>query len=302
MRADEAGTLARVKALREDLINPKVAEHRGRVVKIMGDGVLVEFPSVLGAVACATQIQRTLAERNAELTEDRRIDLRIGINAGDVIVEGDDLYGDGVNIAARMETLAERGGICISAKVFDEVWCKLELGFADLGGQRVKNIPDPIRAYRVLLDPSAVGTVVAARADAPSIAVLPFENLSAEKRGQEKRGQRRNGATEEKRGQGHRGETGPGLITPQEKRGETGPGLITPQEKRGQRRNGARTHYARTHYADGLTQRQGQAIFAQAFQVAANRPGVRLEHYRIGERYPFDRLRARHAVGRTITR
>ena len=201
MRADEAGTLARVKALREDVINPKVAEHRGRVVKIMGDGVLVEFPSVLGAVACATQIQRTLAERNAELAEDRRIDLRIGINAGDVIVEGDDLYGDGVNVVARMETLAERGGICISAKVFDEVWCKLELGFADLGGQRVKNIPDPIRAYRVLLDPSAVGTVVAARADAPSIAVLPFENLSAEKRGQ-----RRNGARAEKRGQEKRGQ------------------------------------------------------------------------------------------------
>jgi adenylate cyclase len=178
MRAEEAGTLARVTALREDLIRPKVKEHRGRIVKIMGDGALVEFPSVLGAVSCATEIQRALAEHNAELADGRRIELRIGINAGDVIVEGNDLYGDGVNIAARMETLAEPGGICVSAKVFDEVWRKLEVGFADLGGQRVKNIPDPIRAYRVLLDAGVAGTVVDACADAPSVAVLPFENLS----------------------------------------------------------------------------------------------------------------------------
>jgi adenylate cyclase len=178
MRADEAGTLARLKAIREGIIGPKVKEHRGRIVKLMGDGVLIEFASVVDTVACAVEIQQALVGRNAEPAEDRRIAFRIGINAGDVIVEGDDIYGDAVNIAARMEGLAEAGGICISAKAFDEVPRQADLGFADLGEQRVKSIPDPIRAYRVLLDPALAGTVVPADLAAPSIAVLPFENLS----------------------------------------------------------------------------------------------------------------------------
>jgi adenylate cyclase len=178
MRADEAGTLARVKALREGLISPKVKAHHGRIVKLMGDGALVEFPSVVNAVECAVEIQRALAARNAGLADNRRIEFRIGINAGDVIAEGHDIYGDAVNIAARMEGLAEPGGICISARAFDEVRRQLALGFADLGEQRVKNIPEAIRAYRVLLDPAAAGVVVPADHAAPSIAVLPFENLS----------------------------------------------------------------------------------------------------------------------------
>jgi adenylate cyclase len=178
MRADEAGTLAQLKVLREELVGPIVAAHRGRIVKLMGDGVLVEFGSVVDAVECAAAIQKGVAEREAELPEEQRIAFRIGINIGDVIVEGDDLYGDAVNVAARLEGIAEPGGICISAKVFDEVRRKPGLGFADLGGQRVKNIPEPIGAYRVLLDPVAAGTVVPAELTAPSIAVLPFENLS----------------------------------------------------------------------------------------------------------------------------
>jgi adenylate cyclase len=178
MRADETGTLARLKTVRDDLIGPKVKECGGWVVKLMGDGALVEFASILNAVKCAVEIQRALAKRNVEVPEDRRVEFRIGINAGDVIVEGDDIYGDAVNIAARMEGLAEAGGICISARVFDDVRRQPELGFADLGEQRVKSIPDPIRAYRVLLDPALAAVVVPADRAAPSIAVLPFENLS----------------------------------------------------------------------------------------------------------------------------
>jgi adenylate cyclase len=178
MAADEAGTHARLKALRQDFIEPKIADHHGRVVKLTGDGTLVEFASVVDAVECAAAIQNGVAEREAELPGKQRIAFRIGINIGDVIVEGDDLYGDAVNVAARLEGIAEPGGICVSAKVFDEVRRKPGLGFADLGGQRVKNIPEPIGAYRVLLDPMAAGMVVPADVAAPSIAVLPFENLS----------------------------------------------------------------------------------------------------------------------------
>ena len=178
MRADEAGTLAQLKVLREELVDPIVAVHRGRIVKLIGDGALVEFGSVVQAVECAATIQRALAERSADVPENQRIRFRIGINAGDVIVQGDDLYGDAVNIAARLEGLAEAGDICVSARVFDEVRRQTNLGFADLGGQRVKSISDPIRAYRVLLDPALAGTVVPADLVAPSIAVLPFENLS----------------------------------------------------------------------------------------------------------------------------
>ncbi len=148
MAADEAGTLTSLKALRRELIEPKTAEYRGRVVKLMGDGTLMEFGSVVDAVSFAVNAQQAMAERNAKVPEDRRIIYRMGINIGDIIVEGDDIYGDGVNIAARLEGLAEPGGICVARNVFDQVKAKIEVGFEDLGEQEVKNIPEPIRVYR----------------------------------------------------------------------------------------------------------------------------------------------------------
>jgi adenylate cyclase len=184
MGADERGTLERLKEHRRALIDPTIAGHQGRIVKLMGDGALVEFASVVAAVQCAVAIQRGMAMRDADLPEDARIVFRIGINLGDVIVEGDDLYGDGVNIAARLEGVAEPGGICISAKVHDEVAGKLDLGFRDLGERPVKNIARPVRVYQVLPEPSghAGGADPAARApslpDKPSIVVLAFENMS----------------------------------------------------------------------------------------------------------------------------
>jgi adenylate cyclase len=138
MGADEAGTLTRLKTHRRELIDPAIAARGGRMVKLMGDGALVEFASAVAAVECAVEIQRAMALRNTGEPEARRIAFRIGINTGDVIVEGDDIYGDGVNVAARLEGLAEPGGVCISAKVHDEVRDRLELGFEDLGEQAVK--------------------------------------------------------------------------------------------------------------------------------------------------------------------
>ena len=152
MGEDEVGTLAAIKAHRAELIDPKIAEHGGRIVKEMGDGLLVEFPSVVESVQCAVEVQRGMAERNAEVADDRRIDLRIGINLGDVIVEGDDIFGDGVNVAARLEGLAEPGGICIRRTVRNQVRDKLPLVFEDMGEVEVKNIARPIRAFRVVLD------------------------------------------------------------------------------------------------------------------------------------------------------
>jgi adenylate cyclase len=146
---DEAGTVARLKALRKELIEPLIAEHRGRMVKLMGDGALVEFASVVDAVECAAAIQSGVAERQAELPEERRIAFRIGINIGDVIIEGDDIYGDGVNVAARLEALAEPGEICVSRTVCDHVKNKVDLGFEPMGEHRVKNIAEPITVYRV---------------------------------------------------------------------------------------------------------------------------------------------------------
>ena len=147
MGADEEGTLARLKAHRRELVDPKVKEHRGRTVKLTGDGALVEFPSVVDAVRCAVEIQRAMADRNAETPEDRRIAFRIGVNLGDVIVDGDDIYGDGVNIAARLEGLAEPGGICVSGTVHDHIGDRLPYAFEDMGEQNVKNIARPVRAY-----------------------------------------------------------------------------------------------------------------------------------------------------------
>ena len=161
IRADEEGTLARLRAHRQELIDAKFAEHRGRIVKLMGDGVLVEFSSAVDAVQCAAEIQRAMPTRNAGMAEDQRIEFRVGINLGDVIIEGDDIHGDGVNVAARLEALADPGGICISANVFEQVRRRLELGFEDLGPQTVKNIPEPVSAYRVLLEPAAAGEAVA---------------------------------------------------------------------------------------------------------------------------------------------
>jgi adenylate cyclase len=183
MGEDEAGTLERLKSLRRELVQPKIAEGRGRIVKLMGDGLLAEFPSVVEAVRCAVDIQQDMAAREADLPAERRIRLRVGVNLGDIIVEGSDIYGDGVNVAARLEGLAEPGGICISGKVYEEVGSKLPTAFEDLGEQEVKNIPKPVRVYRwtAAADP-APGTAGAETTlplpDKPSIAVLPFVNMS----------------------------------------------------------------------------------------------------------------------------
>ena len=159
MGEDEAGTLAALKAHREELIEPKIAEHKGRIVKLMGDGVLAEFPSAVEAVQFAIQMQHTMAERNADVPEAPRITYRIGINIGDIIVEGDDIYGDGVNVAARLESLAEPGGICIRRNVRNQVRDKLDIDFEDLGEIEVKNIARPVRTFRVVLDAKSAALV-----------------------------------------------------------------------------------------------------------------------------------------------
>jgi adenylate cyclase len=152
MGSDEAGTLARLKSHRRELIDPSIAEHKGRIVKTTGDGVLIEFPSVVEAVACAVTVQSGMAERNAVTPEEQRIVFRVGINLGDIIIDGDDIHGDGVNIAARLEAISEPGGICISGIVHDQVRDKLNLAFEDMGEQALKNIARPLRVYRVGLE------------------------------------------------------------------------------------------------------------------------------------------------------
>jgi adenylate cyclase len=181
MGADEEGTLERLKALRCELLDPKIAEHHGRIVKTTGDGVLVEFASVVDAVRCAVDVQQAMPERNTSVGADSRIELRIGINLGDVIVEGDDLYGDGVNIAARIEALADAGGVFVSNTVHDQVRDRLPFVFEDLGEQQVKNIVRPVRVYRVR-DTAAKtpSPPVLLLPDKPSIAVLPFANMSGD--------------------------------------------------------------------------------------------------------------------------
>jgi len=183
MGADEEGTLERLKALRRELLDPKIAEHKGRIVKTTGDGMLVEFASVVDAVRCAVAVQQVMPERNTGVAADNRIELRIGINLGDVIVEGGDLYGDGVNIAARIEALADAGGVFFSNTVHDQVRDRLPFLFEDLGEQQVKNIARPVRVYRVR-DAGAATKAPAPPAlplpDKPSIAVLPFANLSGD--------------------------------------------------------------------------------------------------------------------------
>ena len=151
MGVDEEGTLAALKKVRREVVDPKIAEHRGRIVQTSGDGLLVEFASVVDAMRCAVEMQREMARRNADVPEERRIEFRIGINLGDIMVDEQDIFGDGVNVAARLETLAEPGGICVSRVVRDQVRDKLAVSFEDMGEQQVKNIARPVRAYRALL-------------------------------------------------------------------------------------------------------------------------------------------------------
>ena len=180
MGADEEGTLERLKALRRELVDPKIAEHHGRIVKTTGDGMLVEFTSVVDAVRCAVEVQRGMAERNNSVPADRRIELRIGINIGDIIIEDEDIFGDGVNVAARLEALAEAGGICVSRVVRDQVRDKLDFGFEDQGAKQVKNIVRPVHIYRVAMAEGARVKAPLSLPDKPSIAVLPFANMSGD--------------------------------------------------------------------------------------------------------------------------
>ena len=159
IREDEASTLAAFKSHLEQLIKPKVAEHKGRIFKLMGDGVLIEFSSAVEAVLCAVEIQHTIGERNADVAEERRLAFRIGINIGDIVVEDDDIYGDGVNVAARLEGLAEPNGIYVARNVFDQVKDKLDLTIDLLGEREVKNIAEPVTVYRVVLDDRAAALV-----------------------------------------------------------------------------------------------------------------------------------------------
>src|SRR5438105_11704185 len=155
MTIDETGTLAALTSLRKNLVNPKIAEHNGRIVKLTGDGILVEFPSVVSAVACAADVQRAMHARNASVPPETRIEFRIGVNVGDVIVEGEDILGDGVNVAARLESIATPGGITISGSARDHLGNRLDLTFEDMGEQTLKNIERPVRVYRVILDRAA---------------------------------------------------------------------------------------------------------------------------------------------------
>ncbi len=205
MGVDEEGTLAALKAIRRDLLDLKIKEHRGRIVKTTGDGVLVEFASVVDAVRCAVEVQRDMAERNADVPADKRIEFRVGINVGDIISDDNDIYGDGVNVAARLEALAEPGGICVSRVVRDQVRDKLDFTFDDTGEQQVKNIARPVRVFRVALThpvADAPGSPLSRNAgegaerqrreagedttaalplpDKPSLAVLPFQNMSGD--------------------------------------------------------------------------------------------------------------------------
>jgi class 3 adenylate cyclase len=157
MGVDEEGTLAALKIYRREIIDSQIAEHRGRIVKTTGDGTLVEFASAVDAVRCAVEIQRAMAERNADIPEDRRIEFRIGVNVGDIIVEKQDIYGDGVNVAARLEGIAKAGGICISRQAFDQIEGKLQFAFREMGPQNLKNITKPIEVLAI--DMTRVATV-----------------------------------------------------------------------------------------------------------------------------------------------
>jgi adenylate cyclase len=187
MGTDEEGTLRQLKAHRKELVDPKITEHRGRIVKTTGDGMLVEFVSVVDAVRCAVDIQRGMLDRNRDVPAEKRIQFRIGINVGDIIIDGDDIFGDGVNVAARLETLADPGGIMVSRVVRDQVQDKLGFEFDDMGEQAVKNIARPVGVHRIHLTDRvsgsttpAAGKIERAASERPSIAVLPFVNMSGD--------------------------------------------------------------------------------------------------------------------------
>jgi adenylate cyclase len=181
MGADDEGTLAQLKAHRRALVDPKIKEHRGRIVKTTGDGLLVEFASVVDALRCAVEVQQGMVARNAEVPQDKRIEFRIGINVGDIIIEAGDIYGDGVNVAARLEGVAEPGGICVSGRVLEDTQGKLDLTFEDAGAQQLKNIARPVRVFRVRPNTAPEPPQpVLVLPDKPSIAVLPFQNMSGD--------------------------------------------------------------------------------------------------------------------------
>ena len=183
MGADEEGTLARLKAVRKNLVDPAIASHRGRIVKTTGDGMLVEFASAVDAVRGAVEVQRGMADQNTSVPQDRRIEFRIGIHVGDIIFDDNDIFGDGVNIAARLEGIAEPGGVCISDDAQRQIRGKVDIAFDDMGSQSLKNIAEPMRAWRARLDEGASSPAQAklsaepartlALPDKPSIAVLP---------------------------------------------------------------------------------------------------------------------------------
>jgi TolB-like protein/class 3 adenylate cyclase len=182
MGSDEEGTLSKLKAQRFALVDPKITEHRGRIVKTTGDGLLAEFASVVDAVRCAVEVQSGMIERNADVPQEQRVEFRIGINVGDIIIEDDDIFGDGVNVAARLEGLADPGGICVSGRVEEDVHGRLEAAFEDIGEQQLKNIARPVRVYRVRLG-GTLNTAtqpVLSLPDKPSIVVLPFQNMSGD--------------------------------------------------------------------------------------------------------------------------
>jgi adenylate cyclase len=180
MGVDEAGTLAALKAVRKELLDARISEHNGRIVKLTGDGMLVEFASVVSAVECAAEMQRGMRERNAKEPPNRRLEFRIGVNLGDVMVEGDDIYGDGVNVAARLESMASPNGIAVSQSVRDQVGNRLEIDFEDRGEQQLKNIDKPIRVYDVIPKEKVSTETMVTKDERPSIAVLPFTNMSGD--------------------------------------------------------------------------------------------------------------------------
>jgi len=180
MEADELGTLTALKSRRKDVLDPLVASHQGRIFKVTGDGVLVEFGSAVNALQCAVDLQHAMATANSDQADDRHIVLRIGINLGDVMIEGSDLYGDGVNIAARLEAIAEPGGILVSGTAYDHIKSKVKVSFDDRGAQTLKNIVEPVRVYHVVGTPLVSVASPKAATEKPSIAVLPFTNMSGD--------------------------------------------------------------------------------------------------------------------------
>src|SRR6202521_534899 len=190
MGADEEGVLARLKSVRRSLVDPAITTHRGRIVKTTGDGMLVEFASVVDAVRCAVEVQRGMAVHSADVAQDLRIEFRVGIHVGDIIIDEDDIFGDGVNVAARLEGIAEPGGVCISDDAQRQIRGNVDIAFDDMGPQSLKNIAEPIRTWRSRIDANSssatpmklpVGAAQPlALPDKPSIAVLPFQNMSGD--------------------------------------------------------------------------------------------------------------------------